>query len=182
MAEPGLRTPLGRTVPGLAWVVGTAAVATGAARWVPLIGAPVLAIVLGAIVRAVRRPGDQAAPGLRLASTVVLQVAIVLLGAGIGLTQVFHTGVDSLPVMLGSLAAALAGAALIGRLLGVDGNLRMLIGVGTGICGASAIAAVSAVVDAKRSEIAYAVATIFAFNVIGVISFPLLGRLLGLSD
>ena len=82
----------------------------------------------------------------------------------------------SIPVTLGSLAAALVGAALLGRLLRVDGGLRLLIGVGTGICGASAIAAVSGVVDATRTQVAYAIATIFAMNVIGVITFPLLGR------
>jgi uncharacterized integral membrane protein (TIGR00698 family) len=142
----------------------------------------VLALALGAGTRAVLRPRAAAEPGLRLASTWVLQAGIVLLGAGIELTQVLHTGLHSLPVMLGSLAAALAGAALLGRALGVDGELRLLIGVGTGICGASAIAAVSGVIGASRSRVAYAVATIFALNVVGVIAFPLLGHLFGLSQ
>ncbi|MGO1174250.1 MAG: YeiH family protein, partial [Actinomycetaceae bacterium] len=59
---------------------------------------------------------------------------------------------------------------------------RTLIGVGTGICGASAIAAVSPVIGAAGASIAYAVATIFLFNVAAVILFPLLGQLLGMDQ
>jgi uncharacterized integral membrane protein (TIGR00698 family) len=171
-----------RNGPGILWAVAIATVATVSSRWVPLIGAPVLAIMLGAAVRATLHPGDRATPGLGFASKYVLQAAIVLLGAGIGLTQVAHTGTASLPVMLGTLVAALLGAFVIGRLLGVEAELRTLVGVGTGICGASAIAAVSPVIDAKRSQVAYAITAIFAFNVVGVISFPLLGHLFGLGQ
>jgi uncharacterized integral membrane protein (TIGR00698 family) len=84
--------------------------------------------------------------------------------------------------MLGSLAAALLGAALLGRLLGIGGTLTTLIGVGTGICGASAIAAVSGIVAATELEIAYAITTIFLFNVAAVVLFPPLGHLLGLGQ
>lgn len=173
---------LTRNLLGLVLATGIALVAAVLALWVPLMGAPVLAILLGAAMRAIRAPGDAAAPGLAFASKTVLQAAVVLLGFGISLTQVVHTGAGSLPVMLGSLVAALVAAAGIGRLLGVDADVRTLIGVGTGICGASAIAAVSGVIDAKRSHIAYAIATIFAFNVGGVVSFPLIGHLFGFSQ
>jgi uncharacterized integral membrane protein (TIGR00698 family) len=112
----------------------------------------------------------------------VLQAAIVLLGATFGLTQVAHVGGSSLPLMLGTLAAALVAAWLGGRALGVESRLRTLIGVGTAICGASAIGAVSGVVGAAESEIAYAISTIFVFNVIAVVLYPAIGHLLSLSQ
>ncbi|MGH3002519.1 MAG: YeiH family protein, partial [Gaiellaceae bacterium] len=112
----------------------------------------------------------------------VLQAAIVALGATLSLSQVAHVGGASLPVMLGTLAVSLVTASVLGRLLGVGDRLRTLVGVGTGICGASAIAAVSGVVAATEAEIAYAISTIFVFNIVAVVTFPALGHALGLSQ
>ena len=105
----------------------------------------------------------------------------MVLGTGLSLHEVFRTGVSSLPVLLGSLAVALVGAALLGRALSIDRDLRTLIGVGTGICGASAIAATDAVIAASEADVSYAISTIFTFNVIAVVTFPTLGHLIGLS-
>jgi uncharacterized integral membrane protein (TIGR00698 family) len=142
----------------------------------------VLAIVLGIAVSLVHRPPARAAVGLAFSSTVLLQVAIVLLGSTLSLGQVLRVGARSLPVMLGTLAAALVGSVVIGRALSVSPRLRTLVGVGTGICGASAIAAVSRIVGATEEEVAYAISTVFAFNIVAVLVFPPLGRLLHLSQ
>ncbi len=105
----------------------------------------------------------------------------MILGTGLSIGQVLHTGVSSLPVLLGSLAVALIGATLLGRALSIDRDLRTLIGVGTGICGASAIAATDAVIAAAVVDVSYAISTIFTFNVVAVLTFPTLGHLIGLS-
>ncbi|HUA07552.1 MAG TPA: putative sulfate exporter family transporter [Solirubrobacteraceae bacterium] len=170
----------GRVVPGLAAAAAVAAVALPLGGLAPRIGAPIIALALGmAIATVVPSAGIN---GLAPTSRYSLQVAIVMLGATISLPEVARVGVSSLPVMLGSLAAALISASVIGRRLGVPERLRVLIGVGTGICGASAIATVSGAIDARASEIRYAVSTIFAFNLAAVLLFPMLGHLLGLSS
>lgn len=84
--------------------------------------------------------------------------------------------------MLSSLAVAFVAAAVVGAVMSVAPRLRVLIGVGTGICGASAIAAVSSVVGATEIEIAYAISTIFVFNLVAVLCFPLVGHGIGLSQ
>lgn len=152
------------------------------AQVVPVVGAPVFAIALGLVVSIVRRPPARAAAGVAFSSSVLLQLAIVLLGSGLGLGELLRVGGRSLPVMLGTFAAALAGAALVGRLLAVSPRLRSLIGIGTGICGASAIVAVSGIVEATETEISYAISTIFLFNIAAILLFPPLGRLFGLSQ
>jgi Conserved hypothetical protein 698 len=81
-----------------------------------------------------------------------------------------------------TVAGCLLAAQLIGRRLGIATKLRSLIGAGTAICGASAIAAVTPVVDAEETDVGYAVATIFLFNVLAVMPFPLLGHALGLRQ
>jgi uncharacterized integral membrane protein (TIGR00698 family) len=167
--------------PGLGPALALGAVATVAGHLVPVVGAPAFAILGGICVSVLHPLGEPARPGLRFAARTVLQVAIVVLGTGLSLRQVAAIGTASLPVLAGTLTVALLGAALIGRFLDVAPDLRTLIGVGTGICGASAIAAADAVIAAPEADVSYAIATIFTFNVAAVLTFPSLGRLLGLS-
>lgn len=173
-------------LPGLALAVVLAVVATAVGTALPVVGAPVSGVVLGVAVGVLlrRRAGavPTLAPGLTVASKLVLQVAVVLLGARLSLAQVADVGRSSLPVMLGTVVVCLVGAAVVGRLLGVNDELRALIGTGTAICGASAIAAVTPVVRASGSNVAYALSTVFAFNLAAVLVFPPLGQLLGMSE
>ncbi|MFF0459028.1 YeiH family protein [Streptomyces mexicanus] len=169
-------------LPGLALATGIAVVATALGRLAPVVGGPVTGIVLGVLVAVVVRPGDRLRPGIAFAGRGVLQAAVVVLGAQLSLGQVVRVGVGSLPVMIATLAACLAAAYWLGRRLGIGGDLRTLIGVGTGICGASAIAAVTPVIGAAEAEVAYAVSTIFVFNIAAVLTFPALGHLLDMGQ
>lgn len=169
-------------LPGLTLAVTVALVATAAGRLAPVVGGPVSAVVLGILVAVVVRPGERLRPGIAFAGRGVLQAAVVVLGAQLSLGPVLRAGVGSLPVMLGTLAACLTAAYWIGRRLGVVRDLRTLIGVGTGICGASAIAAVTPVIGAAEAQVAYAISTIFVFNIAAVLTFPAVGHLLGMSQ
>ena len=184
--SPSAATTWRTRVPGLAAAVALALVATAIGTAAPIVGAPVSGVLLGVVVGVLlrRRPATVTplGPGLRTASKLVLQVAVVLLGARLSLAQVAEVGLDSLPVMLGTVAVCLVGAALVGRALGIDHELRVLIGTGTAICGASAIAAVTPVVRASGNNVAYALSTVFAFNIAAVLVFPPLGQLLGMSE
>jgi uncharacterized integral membrane protein (TIGR00698 family) len=180
-AAPG-PAPWRSRLPGLALAVLVAVAATGVGQLLPLLGAPVAGILLGVVLSGPVRRHRSLRPGIALAGGFVLQLAVVVLGSQLSLHEVAAVGLSSLPVMLGTLGACLAAAHVLGRRLGIDGDLRTLIGVGTGICGASAIAAVSPVIKARSATIAYAMPTIFLFNVAAVLLFPPLGHLLGLSQ
>lgn len=168
--------------PGLGLAVAIAVVATVIGHVVPLIGGPVSGIVIGVGLASLLKPGARLRPGIRTAGRFVLQLSVVVLGSQLSLAQIARVGLESLPVMVGTLAVCLAAAWLIGRWLGILGDLRTLIGVGTGICGASAIAAVTPVIGAVGVDVAYAVSTIFLFNIAAVLVFPVLGHVLGLSQ
>jgi len=181
--ESGIGPRAKAIAPGLAVAFVIAVAATLLGRQIPVIGGPVFGILVGmlaaASVPALRH--DRWAPGYGFAAKPILQLSIVVLGTGLSLQQVVKVGGSSLPVMFGTLAVALGGAWLIGRWLGLDGDTRTLIGVGTGICGASAIAAVTAVTKPKERDVAYAIGTIFTFNIAAVLLFPPIGHLLGLT-
>ncbi len=182
---PGPRDPLGRLaglVPGAGLAAAVALVATVLGGLLPVVGAPVIAIVLGIVLAVSFRPSAGLKPGLAFTSKRVLQASIVVLGFGLSLGQVLSTGAQSLPVLVGTLVAALGMAWLAGRALGLLGDVRTLIGVGTAICGASAIAATDAVIDADEADVSYAIATIFTFNVVAVLLYPAIGHALGFSQ
>jgi uncharacterized integral membrane protein (TIGR00698 family) len=177
-----LRQAVGDIAPGLAAAVGLAVVATIVSRYVPLVGSAVPGAIIGAVIAVVFKSRPRLAPGLKYATSFVLQCSVVVLGTQLSISSVARAGLQSLPVMLGTLAACLAATYVYGRLLGVTGNLRTLIGVGTGICGGSAIAAVSPVIEAAGTDIGYAISTIFLFNITAVILFPLLGHAIGMGQ
>lgn len=176
-----------RVLPGLALTACIALPAVWLGALLPVIGAPVFGIVLGTAAGCILRRAVPShlrccGPGFAVAGKHVLQAGIVVMGFGLSLPDIVRVGRASLPIMLGTLATALAGAWILGRLLRLHEETRVLIGVGTAICGASAIAMVTAVIRPAQERVAYALGTIFTFNIMAVFAYPALGHLLGLSE
>ncbi|ULU27170.1 YeiH family protein [Dyella terrae] len=181
VASPAAPT-LSQRLPGLLLSVVIALVALGLGKVAPLIGGPVFGIVLGILVRNTAAPGGTFTPGIQFAGKQVLQWSIIALGFGLSLDQVAKTGLESLSVTLVTMTVAFLTAWLLGRMLKVDDKLKILIGVGTAICGGSAIAAVTPIIKPDEHDTAFAISTIFLFNLVAVLLFPLLGHVLHLSD
>ncbi len=175
--------PLLRNIfPGLLLAVAIGLLAFLLGHWEPLIGGPVFGIVLGVLTRNLFSPGERFDAGIRFGGQQVLQWSIVMLGFGLSLSQVARTGLESLWVTLVTMGMAFLAAWLLGRGLGVHAKLAILIGVGTAICGGSAIAAVTPIIQPDDHDTAFAISTIFLFNLVAVLLFPLLGHLMHLSD
>ncbi len=146
-----------------------------------IIGGAVFAILIGMIVSLFKTPTVLEA-GIRFTSKKILQYSIILIGFGLDMKAVLEVGRQSILVMICTISASLLTAYFIGKILKLKGNTRILIGVGTSICGGSAIAATAPIIEADDQDIAYSISTIFLFNIIAVFIFPALGRYLGLSD
>lgn len=167
---------------GLALAVAVGIFAMMLGRWMPIIGGPVFGILLGIAIRNTVGVGPLFRPGLQFASKQILQWSIIALGFGLSLQQVAKTGLESLWVTLVTLVVAFLSAWLLGKWLGIPSKLKTLIGVGTAICGGSAIAAVTPIIKPEEHETAFAISTIFIFNIVAVLAFPVLGHWLGMSD
>ncbi|HEY8586299.1 MAG TPA: putative sulfate exporter family transporter [Rhodanobacter sp.] len=175
-------TRLQQHAPGLLLATAIGVVALLLGRWAPLIGGPVIGIVIGIVVRNLLSPGERYNPGIAFAGKKILQWSIIALGFGLSLSQVAKTGLESLSVTLITMTAAFLAAWGLGRWLGVHDKLMVLVGVGTAICGGSAIAAVTPIIRSEDHDTAFAISTIFLFNVVAVLLFPLLGHLMHMSD
>lgn len=151
-------------------------------NWMEVIGAPVIAILIGMILTLIIKDKSSVSEGIGFTSKKILQYAVILLGFGLNLTTIAKVGLASLPIILSTISTSLLVAYAIHKLLKVPAKTSTLIGVGSSICGGSAIAATAPIIEAEDEEIAQAISVIFLFNVIAAIIFPTLGSILGLSN
>lgn len=114
-------------------------------------------------------------------SKVLLQASVVLLGFSMDLSAVLRAGADGLTYGIASISAVFAVGFLVQRILCVRPMTGLLVSTGTAICGGSAIAAISTVVDAPAEDVSVAIGTVFVLNGIALVVFPPLGHALALS-
>ena len=174
-----MKSVFGR-LPGVLLAVIIAVPAWFIGRAVPVVGGPILGIIFGMILAFGRRP-TWFEQGLKYTSKKILQYAIILLGFQMNLLNVLKVGQQTLLLMVFTLSATFVTAYAAGRLLKVDGVTATLVGVGTAVCGGSAIAAIAPIIKADDQDVARSISTIFLFNVIAAFLFPALGRAFGMT-
>ena len=168
---PGVALCLALAVPS--WLLG---------RAFPIVGGPVFAILLGMALALLLRDRGAAQAGVAYTSKKILQYAVILLGFGLNLSEIARVGAASLPIILSTISTSLIVSFLLYQLMKMPANISTLIGVGSSICGGSAIAATAPVIDAGDEEIAQSISVIFLFNIMAALIFPTLGGVLGLSN
>ena len=141
-----------------------------------------IAIVLGLFIRNVVGVSRRYDIGVKFAVDRMLRLGIILLGLRLSLQDVAATGGAAIILVLTCIAVALSTAYIIGRLFKIPPRLTALIGVGTSICGNTAIIATAPAIGAKEEEVSFAVAVITLFGLLAVIIYPIIGQALGLSD
>ena len=146
---------------------------------IPIIGAPVFGIIFGMLLA---KGSHKFEMGIKYTSKKLLQYSIILLGFEMNLYNVIKVGVQSIYIIFFTISVSFLTAYFVGKALKLQGKMTTLIGVGTSICGGSAIAATAPVIQAKDEDVAHAISTIFLFNIIAVFIFPALGRAMGMSD
>lgn len=157
------------------WFLGTA---------FPIVGGPVFGILFGMVIAIFWKQSRRGAvqEGISFTGKKVLQYAVVLLGFGLNLAQIAEVGAQSLPIICSTIATALIVSFIMCKLLHMPSKLSTLVGVGSSICGGSAIAATAPVINADDEDIAQSISVIFLFNVIAALIFPTLGEMLGLTN
>jgi uncharacterized integral membrane protein (TIGR00698 family) len=147
-----------------------------------VVSAVAIAIVFGVVIRNMIAISDTCKPGTNFAVKRMLRVGIALMGAQLSLDQVLNTGASSALVVATCIVLAILVVRFISMRMGMSDRLGTLLGVGTSICGVSAIVATAPVIEAREEETSMAVATITVFGLLAVLFYPLLGFSLHLSD
>jgi uncharacterized integral membrane protein (TIGR00698 family) len=146
------------------------------------IDAMLIAILLGMLVRNTVGLPAPLAPGVRLCVTKLMALGIVLMGARLDFYEVARTSATALMVSVICVGVALGMTVWLCRRLGVSSKLGLLIGVGTAICGGTAIAVVAPTIEAEESETAFAITTVTLFGMVALFVLPLLGAALDLTQ
>jgi len=146
-----------------------------------VLGASILALFMGTIINSFFHPA-WIKPALKFTSKRILKLAIILLGASLSVNVILSVGKMTFFVMLFTFAMCFGGGYFIRKLFGLNWKLSNLISAGTGICGGSAVAAIAPVIDADDKDIAFALSSTFLFDMVMVALYPIMGRLLGMSD
>jgi uncharacterized integral membrane protein (TIGR00698 family) len=168
-----------KNIPGILICLAIAVPSWFLGKLFPVIGGAVIAIIAGMIIALFWNDKGKAQDGIKFTSKMILQAAVVLLGFGMNLGVVVKTGQQSLPIIICTITTSLIIAWILHKALKVKGNTAILVGVGSSICGGSAIAATAPVVDADDDEVAQSISVIFFFNVLAALIFPTLGKLIG---
>jgi uncharacterized integral membrane protein (TIGR00698 family) len=135
-----------------------------------------MAILLGVLIRNTIPLPATFQPGIRFGLVRILRLGIVLLGIRLSLAEAGAIGLQSLPVIIGAVIAALLIVTYLARKVGLSGRLGTLIAVGTSICGATAIVATAPAIGAKDDEVSYSVACITLFGVVAMLVYPFAGH------
>jgi uncharacterized integral membrane protein (TIGR00698 family) len=136
-----------------------------------------LALVLGMAVRNLIPASSVLRPGTGVVIKKWLPLGIVLLGARLDFYDLLAVGLRALFAAMGLIALVLLAVMVLTRLLNIPSRLGLLIGVGTAICGTSAIVATAPIIEAEEDEVGLSVATVNLFGVLAMLTFPAMGAL-----
>jgi uncharacterized integral membrane protein (TIGR00698 family) len=142
----------------------------------------VLAILIGTAVRTVWTPDKRWHLGINFSAKMLLEIAVVLLGASISVATVLAIGPAMVLGIAGVVVVAILASYTIGRLLGLRTRMALLVACGNSICGNSAIAAVAPVIGADGEDVASSIAFTAVLGVAVVLSLPLVFTVLRLTD
>jgi uncharacterized integral membrane protein (TIGR00698 family) len=141
-----------------------------------------IAIVIGLYVRTLIGHNPKLAPGISFSMKRILRFGIILLGLRLSLQDIAVTGWRGLGLIVLCISLTLGLAWVAKRLFKISPRLAALLGVGTAICGNSAIIATAPIIEANEEEVSFAVATITLFGLLAVLTYPLIGRWLSLPE
>ena len=142
----------------------------------------VIAIILGMILNNRVNLPESLNRGLQFSSEQILRFGIILMGIRIGLNDMVGYGVKSSMIVVPLIISSIYIVKLFRKLIKIPPKLTTLIAVGTSICGATAIMAISPIIGAKKEEVAYAIANITIFGLIAMILYPILANIIFPDD
>ncbi|MGI8906392.1 MAG: YeiH family protein [Candidatus Sumerlaeaceae bacterium] len=141
-----------------------------------------IAILLGMIIGNFVRVPSYLQPGIKFAVKKVLPVGIILLGARLNMADLVHVGAAGILLSVVEIALAMFVLIALGKHFGLSKKLAVLLGVGTGVCGGSAILATAPVIDAKEEDVVFSVAVVSLLGTIAMLLYPFIGHLLQMHD
>lgn len=160
---------------GLCIIIGVIAKFTS--QYVPL-GAVAIAILIGIVVGNSIKLGETFKSGIAFSEKQLLSFAIALMGVNLNYVLLQKLGYKTVGLIIVAMSVTIITAIILGKLLKVDPKLSLLLGIGSGVCGSSAIAATEKIIDAKEEDVGLSIAIVNFLGTIGIFLLPLIGAVI----
>ncbi len=158
---------------GLLLCVAIGAVAILLSSFIPF-GAVALAILVGILIGNIAKPGRVFGSGITFCEKNLLSVAIALMGVRLDFLILEKLGFKSIFLVVTALSLTITVAIILSKIFNFDKKFALLLGIGNGVCGSSAIAATEAIIDANEEEVGLPVAIVNFLGTIGIFLAPFL--------
>lgn len=169
-------------LPGLILAILIGLIGMYLSNWIPNLGGVTLAIILGFLIGNFFNLDETYNSGIRFAEKKILALAIMLMGLKLQLNVLAKLGFSSLLIIVIMVLTTVTVGFLIGRLVGLSKSFSILLGVGNGICGSSAIAAAAPIISDNEEEIGLSVSVVNLLGTIGIFILPFITYLLKLTE
>lgn len=170
-----------RMIPGMLLAGGLGYLAICLADFSPYLDALVVGLVLGMLFRLCFGNREACNPGFVLTGTLLMQIGLILYGVNLNFTRLFHMGWQ-VPLLIVALQGVVISVSLVvARKLRMDEKTGLLLGVGTAICGASAIAVTAPAIEGESKDVSIALVVITLIGTIGTLAYTVLAPHLGLN-
>jgi uncharacterized integral membrane protein (TIGR00698 family) len=144
---------------------------------VPL-GAVTLAIILGIAVGNITSVGSSLGKGIDFTERRFLPFAIALMGVNLNFLILTELGVKSILIIVAAMGVAIFSSIALGRIFNFDSKFALLLGIGNGVCGSSAIVATEQIIGAKKEDVGLSIAIVNFLGTIGIALLPLISSVL----
>ena len=171
-----------KTLPGLGLIAAVVAVAFQIHNFQPAISPLALCVAFGFLIANVGSWPTFATEGTALAGKRLMRIGVALLGAQVSVISLQAIGIKGVITVIFVVSFTIFGILALSKLFKMSGDLGLLIGVGFGVCGATAVAAIRPQTRATQEETSYAIALISLCGTLSIFVLPFLGHVMGLSD
>lgn len=171
-----------KTLPGLGLIAAVVAMAFQIHNFQPAISPLALCVAFGFLIANIGSWPSFATEGTALASKRLMRIGVAFLGAQVSVISLKAIGIKGVITVIFVVSFTIFGILALSKLFKMSGDLGLLIGVGFGVCGATAVAAVRPQTRATEEETSYAIALISLCGTLSIFVLPFLGHVMGLSD
>ena len=171
-----------KTLPGLGLIAAVVAVAFQINNFQPAVSPLALCVAFGFLIANVGSWPTFATDGTALAGKKLMRIGVALLGAQVSVISLQAIGIKGVITVILVVTFTIFGILALSKLFKMSGDLGLLIGVGFGVCGATAVAAIRPQTRATQEETSYAIALISLCGTLSIFVLPFLGHVMGLSD
>lgn len=137
-----------------------------------------IAILIGLIVGNSVQLGERFKPGITFSERRVLSLAIALMGVNLNYVILKELGYKALVLIIAAMSATIVSSIFLAKIMKVNSKLALLIGIGNGVCGSSAIAATERIIGAREEDVGISIAIVNFLGIIGMFLLPFLGAVI----